>query len=149
MSFPHKERENHPNWKGGKYVSKKGYVIVNIGKGKQVAEHILVMEKHLGRKLKKGEIVHHKDETFEGKSKNDISNLQLTTRPDHASHHHKGKGKGFCVTFNSWTGKWKLEIGSRKDRKQFGLGVCETKEKALLVAYDKYGYILDKLKRRD
>lgn len=140
MSY--REGENHPNWKGGKYVSKKGYVIVNVGKGKQVAEHILVMEKHLGRKLKKGEIVHHVDETFEGRSNNGISNLQLTNKPDHTSHHHRGKGRGFCVTFNSWTGKWKLEIGSRLNRKQYGLGECKTKEEALLVAHKKYGPLL-------
>jgi hypothetical protein len=42
--------------------------------GKMIAEHRLVMEAHLGRKLNKGEIVHHIDGN---RMNNDLSNLKL------------------------------------------------------------------------
>lgn len=78
---------NNTYWKGGKYVTKEGYVMVLVGIKQYKAEHILVMEKYLGRKLTDDEIVHHVDESFEGRSKNVIGNLKLTNRSDHAAHH--------------------------------------------------------------
>ncbi len=45
--------KNHSNWKGGIFFQK-GYKFVN-----GEAEHITVMEVKLGRKLNKGEVVHH------------------------------------------------------------------------------------------
>lgn len=126
-------RENHPMWKGGKSVTKRGYVLVNVGKGKQIAEHILVMEKKLGRKLKRGEIVHHIDESFEARSDNGEGNLQLTNRVDHAKHHGKQKGKGYCITYNSYTvNKWRLRIGSGSNGWK-SAGLYRTKEDALVM----------------
>lgn len=57
--------EKHPNWKGGRnYLDQDGYrLIYSFGHPRAnqnvVHEHILVMEKKLGRFLKKGEEVHH------------------------------------------------------------------------------------------
>lgn len=51
-----------------------------------VREHVLVMEEHLGRYLKPGEIIHHIDCN---KSNNDISNLALVNKHQHASIHAK------------------------------------------------------------
>lgn len=91
---PSISQEHHYNWKGGRIVqegyryllcpkhprakSKKGYV----------AEHVLVMEKHLKRFLKKEEVVHHIDEN---KLNNDIKNLKLLNRSNHNKFHKKIK----------------------------------------------------------
>lgn len=71
---------NSARWKGGKTDSGHGYILVykpdhpNAINNKYVREHRLVMEKHIGRLLKKTEVVHHID----GNTKNNkISNLML------------------------------------------------------------------------
>jgi hypothetical protein len=122
-------RENNPNWKGGKVVDN-GYVRIYIGNGKYKAEHTLVMEKKLGRKLLYSEIVHHVDESFVARSNNDPNNLQLTNRSDHIRHHKKGSGKGYWVTFYKDRQKWGLQIRC-KDGKYRSAGNYETEEKAL------------------
>lgn len=55
-------------------------------------EHRVVMERILGRKLEKGEVVHHIDRN---KKNNDPSNLQLfSSQAEHVKHHLKeGNGK--------------------------------------------------------
>ena len=78
------QAENHPNWKGGRYIDTRGYVQVRIGSNKYVREHRLVMERHLGRPLAKGECVHHKNGD---KTDNRIENLELTTTSRHTKHH--------------------------------------------------------------
>ena len=72
--------KNHPNWKGGKHHSHDGYYKVNTGANKQQYEHIVIMEKHIGRKLLKNEVVHHIDFN---PSNNKINNLLLTTHGKH------------------------------------------------------------------
>lgn len=58
---------NH-NWKGGRSIASNGYVLIRVGEGHPDAdvrgyayEHKLVAQQTLGRKLCKGEQVHHKD----------------------------------------------------------------------------------------
>lgn len=85
--------EKHPNWKGGKTRNSYGYVLVLAKDHPKanfwgyVLEHILVMEKHLGRYLKNNEVVHHKNEI---RHDNRIENLQLMTRGKHTYHHQHG-----------------------------------------------------------
>jgi hypothetical protein len=59
--------------KGSGTISIQGYVKLFIN-GKSLAEHRIIMEKHLGRSLKKNETVHHRDGD---RARNVISNLQL------------------------------------------------------------------------
>lgn len=79
--------ENHPRWKGGRRITKDGYVLVMVREngrllGKYVLEHRLVMEKHLNRPLKSGEIIHHINED---RSDNRIKNLVLVTPAAHSA----------------------------------------------------------------
>ena len=73
-------------WRRGYWISGQGYRMCVIG-GKPKAEHIHIMEKMLGRKMKgRGkEVVHHKDGN---KLNNDPSNLALMTSGEHTRLHH-------------------------------------------------------------
>ena len=60
-------REKNPNWNGGRVIDPRGYVLIHVGIGHHLAdvrgyayEHRLEAEKNLGRRLRKGEQVHHK-----------------------------------------------------------------------------------------
>lgn len=53
-----------------------------------IDEHRLVMERALGRVPRSDEIVHHKNEDPRD---NRLSNLELTNRAEHASHHTRGR----------------------------------------------------------
>ena len=127
-------KENHPNWKGGTSKESNGYVFIRVSKGNYVPEHRLVMEKHLGRKLLRGEIVHHIDESFEGRSNNSIGNLQLTNRPDHVAHHkiREGTGKGYHISFDKFKNRYLLYLGgkysgrhkTRKEALEFVENMC-------------------------
>lgn len=80
---------NH-RYKDGKYKNKQGYVMVRVlvgdffrpiaQKDGIVAEHRLVMAKHLNRCLLPWEVVHHRNGI---KSDNRIENLQLLTTTKH------------------------------------------------------------------
>lgn len=48
-------------------------------------EHRVIMEQSLGRKLARGEVVHHKDGNT---LNNDPSNLKLYYNPDHSYYHY-------------------------------------------------------------
>lgn len=68
-------RKSHPR------ADSKGYV----------AEHVLVMEAHLGRFLADDEVVHHEDYD---KANNDLPNLRLMTDKEHRALHLRAKDCG-------------------------------------------------------
>ncbi len=79
--------EVHPMWKGGKIKTHGYYALLRpdhpyADKRGYVFEHRLVMEKHLGRYLRRDEVVHHKNGK---KDDNRLSNLVLMTRYEHDS----------------------------------------------------------------
>lgn len=84
--------ERSPNWKGGKVINSQGYVLVFYNKPhayknknyKYVREHVLVMEKVLGRPMKHPEMIHHKNGIPHD---NRPENLQLMSGPfEHNTH---------------------------------------------------------------
>src|SRR3990172_3816600 len=85
-----KNGDEHPNWKGGRTIDKSNYVLLWIPKHPEanpngyIREHRFVMEKHLGRRLKANEIVHHKNQIVDD---NRIKNLQLTDVSEHPKIH--------------------------------------------------------------
>jgi hypothetical protein len=70
-----------PAFSGGVSVDKKGYLVVKAGPCRDVRVHILVAEAMLGRPLRDGEEVHHKDED---KLNPHWTNLQVLDKVTHA-----------------------------------------------------------------
>jgi len=90
----HIRGENNHNFKNGYSINQWGYKMINVD-GKKVYEHRYAMEQCLGRKLIKGEEVHHINRN---KLDNRIENLELLTINEHKKHHRDAKtGKFISV----------------------------------------------------
>jgi hypothetical protein len=76
--------QDSPNWKGGRELTKEGYVCLWISRKEKILEHRQFMEDHLGRKLTRSEVVHHINGN---NADNRLANLQLTTFSEDISRH--------------------------------------------------------------
>jgi len=84
--------EAHPAWKGGSRLDRDGYTRTYAPdhpwprRGGYVHEHVRVMELSIGRRIRPGEVVHHKNHD---RNDNALGNLELMAAGEHSSHHRK------------------------------------------------------------
>ena len=86
--FPRKRPFKSRGTQHGRFVDQWGYVMVKVserpGALAYKPEHVLVMEKHLGRCLSPSEVVHHINGV---KADNHPDNLLVCTRKEHMTIH--------------------------------------------------------------
>ena len=82
--------ENNPRWTGGQYKDKHGYKWVHDYKNRWRKEHRVVVEKIIGRDLKRSETIHHIDEN---KLNNKTENLYYFPNDNLHKRHHGLKDK--------------------------------------------------------
>lgn len=83
--------EKSPRWNGGRVITKRGYAWIMVknhpkaNRDGYVSEHRYIMERKIGRYLKKSEVVHHINHN---KKDNRIENLFLfKSQKEHLNHH--------------------------------------------------------------
>lgn len=79
---PQKMGAENPHWKGGKWISHYGYVMVNLGSHNFIPEHRLIVERHLNACLLSWVDVHHINGV---KADNRIENLEVMSHGKHMS----------------------------------------------------------------
>ena len=83
-NFKQPKGKASPNWKGGREVTKEGYIRLWLTRRETILEHRKIMQDHLGRKLEKFEVVHHINGN---NADNRIENLELTTYSEDIRRH--------------------------------------------------------------
>lgn len=80
----------HTAWKGGRQIDRDGYIRTYAPehpwprRGGYVLEHVRVMELHIGRRIRAGQVVHHIDRD---RQNNALENLSLQRAGDHSRSH--------------------------------------------------------------
>lgn len=77
--------QRNPAWHGGRRQRTDGYILIWTPDGERL-EHQVIAEQTLGRRLRRGEIVHHIDHD---RANNSPDNLQVMTQAQHAALHSK------------------------------------------------------------
>lgn len=102
-SLPNRQGKNHPQWKGGRVKTQRGYILVYkpdhpYGEsGCYIREHRLIMEKILGRYLKPSEEVHHiNGKVDDNRPENLIVVEKNNHKKDYASAYRDGHRVGFA-----------------------------------------------------
>lgn len=137
--------------KGNGYIDKEGYRKITIN-GKQIREHRYIAEQMLGRKLIKGEVVHHKNHD---RSDNRPENLEIhTSHSEHMKQHmspEEAKRRGsignkkrfegyrYLPTYNFIPSKNRWVIRQTRKGQRVHLGTFKT-EKECLAALKAIGY---------
>lgn len=87
--------------------------------GKTKRKHQIIMEEYIGRPLKRNEVVHHVDGN---KRNNDIANLMLVTRSEHAKIHAENLNRSIAVVQYSKDGTFiRVWKSAREACKELGL----------------------------
>lgn len=82
--------KTNPPRKAEGFWYENGYRVLWLGNGRFKKEHIHVMERKIGRPLRRDEVVHHVNRV---RDDNRLENLQLMTRSEHTSIHRKDEVK--------------------------------------------------------
>lgn len=132
--YPHdwnKFMNGHNTAKTGLYLKTmrdgSKYWIVKRGKDRDKALHRVLIEKALGRKLLKGEVVHHKDHNT---LNNQLDNLELTNAAEHNRIHGKVYKMQIAVALKKWR---KAVEESRITMKEWGFEILLYQNKAWKV----------------
>lgn len=76
------------------YSIHNGYARISVGENCGRNQHVVIMEQHIGRRLRNGEVVHHINGI---KTDNRIENLRLMTNKEHGRLHARERiSKGLC-----------------------------------------------------
>lgn len=105
-SYYRENQKEHPLYKPNGFIEKSGYRRIRNDEGKETREHRYLMEKYLGRKLKKTEHVHHINHN---KSDNRLENLEVLSESDHHKKHPLSKEtiRKIIVSRKKWYIEWK------------------------------------------
>lgn len=101
MNPAHERGSKSPRWQGGRYIAATGYAYINRPEHPNtntrgyILEHIFVMSETLGRPLRKGESVHHKNGL---KADNRPENLELFCR-QHLPGQRVSDMVDFCIEY--------------------------------------------------